>query len=290
MKCFYHNDMDGRCAGSIVNKYWLKAGKKLEDIYKTTKFIEVDYKDEIDVNSIETEENIIIVDFSFKPEVMEKVLKKTNRIIWIDHHKTADEYKYSQEIGGLRITKDKEFSGCELTWKYFYPDEEMPRSVKLIGDRDKWAWKMGEDTALFNLGLKLYPHQPWDKIWNELLSNSDKLYKIVMQGVTCVEFRDNFCKDYADSYGFETEFEGYKCFALGLYMFGSEAFGERFKKYDICLSFEFTGNNWIIGLYSEKVDVGVIAKKYGGGGHTGAAGFVCDTLPFKREIDNGNGK
>ena len=69
-------------------------------------------------------------------------------------------------------------------------------------------------------------------------------------------------------------------------MFGSEAFGEKFKQYPLCLSFVYMGNKWTVGLYSETIDVSVIAKKYGGGGHTGAAGFVCDTLPFKKEVDD----
>lgn len=28
------------------------------------------------------------------------------------------------------------------------------------------------------------------------------------------------------------------------------------------------------------IDVSVIAKAHGGGGHKGAAGFICDNLPF----------
>jgi oligoribonuclease NrnB/cAMP/cGMP phosphodiesterase (DHH superfamily) len=35
MKCFYHNDLDGRCAGSIVAKY--------ENNYNKEDFFEVDY-------------------------------------------------------------------------------------------------------------------------------------------------------------------------------------------------------------------------------------------------------
>jgi nanoRNase/pAp phosphatase (c-di-AMP/oligoRNAs hydrolase) len=35
-------------------------------------------------------------------------------------------------------------------------------------------------------------------------------------------------------------------------------------------------------MYTDKegVHVGNIAKKYGGGGHPGAAGFICKELPF----------
>ena len=69
-------------------------------------------------------------------------------------------------------------------------------------------------------------------------------------------------------------------------MFGSEAFGDRMKNYDICLSFAYLGDSWTVGLYSDDkgIDVGKIAVKYGGGGHKGAAGFVSNNLPFKRSL------
>ena len=270
-KIFYHNDADGHCAGAIVYQKYLEG-----------KYIEVDYKDEINVDEIMTDETIIIVDFSFKPEVMQKVLEKTKNIIWIDHHKTAKDYDYGIELKGLRNFEDKKFAGCELAWMHFNLEKKMPRAVELIGDRDKWAWKFGKETAEFNQGLQLYPHQPQDIIWGDLLQHDLLIKNICKKGKICLQYRDNFCKDYADSYGFETEFEGHKCYALGLYMFGSEGFGERFKQYDMCLSFEYTGKNWVIGLYSQKpeIDCGKIAQKYGGGGHKGAAGFVSNKLFF----------
>lgn len=289
MKIYFHNDLDGRCAGAIAyraTKVEKVKGAKVE-------LIELDYKDEIVVKEINPYEQVIIVDFSFKPEVMEKVLLLTKNIVWIDHHKTAFEYKYSEELRGIR---DSKFSGCELTWKYFYGKKEMPRAVELIGDRDKWAWKYGEVTANFNMGMKLYDHQPEDKIWNRLFGlgayfRLAEVSDIIEEGKICIKFRNQFCKDYCNSYGFETVFENYKCFALGIYMFGSEAFGNRMKKYDICLSYEYVGDSWIVGLYSDKVDVSKIAQKYGkkygtsGGGHKSAAGFVAPELPFKAKAN-----
>ncbi len=282
MRIYFHNDLDGRCAGAI-------AYRALRDRNKDAKIelIELDYKDEIKVKEIDLCEKIVVVDFSFKPEIMEKVLLLTKDIVWIDHHKTAFEYKYSEKLEGLR---DKNFSGCELAWKYFYGKKEMPRAVELIRDKDKWAWKYGEVTANFNMGMKVHDHQPKDKIWDGLFGlpayfGLAEVSDIIIEGKTCIKFRDQFCKDYCNSYGFETEFEKYKCFALGIYMFGSEAFGDRMKKYDICLSFEYVGDSWIVGLYSIKdIDVSKIAQKYGGGGHTKAAGFVCRELPFKKHI------
>lgn len=273
MRCYYHNDADGRCAGAIVYKYY----ETCKDDKYGYKYIEVDYATTIDTDQIQLNETIVIVDFSFKPEVMEEVLKVTRNIVWIDHHKTAFEYKYSQELNGIRNVN---YSGCELAWKYFFPKKPIPRGVELIGDRDKWAWRL-DATAKFNEGLKLHPHQPQDLIWDKILKDdSETLSLLCGTGETCLRYRNMICEDYCNKYGFELEFKGYKCFAAGIHMFGSETFGERFDKYDICISFEFNGKNWIISLYSKEIDVSEIAKKYGGGGHTKASGFTSKKLPF----------
>ena len=48
--------------------------------------------------------------------------------------------------------------------------------------------------------------------------------------------------------------------------------------YDGFACFWYKNGKWMWSLYNdnEEVDCSVIAKQYGGGGHKGAAGFVCD--------------
>ncbi|MDO8622611.1 MAG: DHH family phosphoesterase [archaeon] len=273
---YFHNDLDGRASAAIVYR---KFGN-------VVKFIECSYKDTIDLSIIKPQDKVIIVDFSFRPEIMEKVYSVTSDVIWIDHHKTALDYKYSKIPKGIR---DIKYSGCELTWKYYYPTEDMPTFIRLIGDMDMWRWKYN-DTMAFTTGLLLYDQTPNSKLWLSLFreyENDENSYfsELTQQGYYCVKFRENFCKEYLEQYGFETKFEGYTCFALGLAEFGSLAFGDKIKKYDILISFEFDGTNWTVGLYSEKenIDVGKLAQKYGGGGHKGAAGFTVKELPFRKD-------
>ena len=283
VKVFYHNDLDGQCSAAIINLVDREMGLKTRG---DLTFIEIDHSDRVPVETITEDENIYIVDFSFKPEVMKEVLKITSDVTWIDHHKTARDYDYGIQLKGIWNFEDKAMAGCELTWQYWFPDRTIPYAVRLIGDRDKWAWKCGADTANFTTGLMLYDTSPQSKVWDDLLKDSfaggkSLLGEVIQKGVITIEYRDNLCKDYIKNYGFETEFEGYKCYALNLQSFGSEAFGELFSKYDICIPFVFNGKDWIISLYSKTIDVGTIAKKYGGGGHTGASGFVWKGIPFK---------
>jgi oligoribonuclease NrnB/cAMP/cGMP phosphodiesterase (DHH superfamily) len=291
---FFHNDADGKCGAAIVRRYWF-GSDNLESAEKglydgDMKFIECDYKDDltdrIDMMSSFDGDSVVAVDFSFKPEVMDKIknIVGTDHIYWIDHHRTAFEYNYGFIPKGIR---NANLSGCELAWKFLNPHKAIPMGVILIGDYDIWTHRYGELTEHFYLGLQLYDLNPEGNVWDScVLSESsqgeENIKSLAEMGKTCKTFRDNFCKQYVKDFGFETTFEGYKCFAVGLYEFGSKVFGDLMDKYDLCLSFEFDGKTWEVGLYTNnpEINVGKIAQKYGGGGHPGAAGFPCKELPF----------
>jgi len=286
MKIIHHNDLDGRCAAAIVKKSLANQ----EDDGTGFTYIELDYKDEVPIDQVQPGEQIIIVDFSLKPPVMEKLLKVTDKILWIDHHKTAFEYEkvYSRTILGVR---SREAAACKLAWHWFFKDKPLPETVELLSDYDNWDWKHGQKTKLFQLGMQTMPNGPHADIWAKMFhsdyigtTGEDSMIRgIIERGEVVLGFREEFCETYAQSYGYKTTFEGYKCFVLPLYHFGLHAFGERINQYPLCISHVFDGNVWTVGLYSKKIDVSVIAKKHGGGGHVGAAGFPCKALPFTRQ-------
>jgi len=272
MICFHHNDADGRCAAAIVCKK-----------YPECRFVEMEYSKPVPFDIIDKDETIYIVDFSFKPDDMDKLLKITNDIVWIDHHKTIMDHPYNKpEIKGIRNTMH---SGCYYVWQYIYPDCSLPWCIVLISDYDTWTLAIKESTK-YRFGLDLYDHGPKSDFWKSILSTGSCAYdttsNIIHEGGIVLQFIHRFGQDYIRSYGFETVFEGYKCIAQGVYSFGSTFYGDLIDEYDICIAFEFNGDNWIVGLYSIKIDVSQIAKKHGGGGHKGAAGFVCKELPFRK--------
>lgn len=281
--CFHHNDPDGKCAAAIVNR--AISPDNIE-------FIEMKYSKEIPFDKIKANDEIIIVDFSFKPEQMELLFEISSDIIWIDHHKTILDHPWNNEdIRGIREVGK---SGALLTWEYFADEESsnifnkpIPLAVQLISDYDCWILK-DQRSKPFVFGLQTYDLSPTSYVWDELFKEKDMQVKnvfiprIIEKGFVCLAFIEALGFDYGTQYGFETKFEGYNCFAQGFYMFGSTAFGDRINQYDICISYEWLGDKWIIGLYSVKpeIDVSEIAKEWGGGGHKGAAGFVNNHLPF----------
>lgn len=254
-------------------------------------FIEMDYSKELDIESISLGEPIFIVDFSLKPAVMARLLERTNEVTWIDHHATAKDYPY-QHLAGLRDFTPKGKSGCELTWMYYHPNMDMPRAVALIGDYDSWRMKLAPLCLSFYEGLKLVDTSPTSAIWQDLIGvgNDMLVIDIAKQGSIAIQYRDNYCSELRNSFGYSCVLKGFEyldCYALNAYRFGSQAYGPLMKVYDVCIAYVNDGNKTTVSLYSEQphIDVGVIAKSFGGGGHKGAAGFVVDKasiLPFTR--------
>lgn len=288
MKIFHHNDLDGKCAAAIVLKK-----------YPDCKTRSIDYKDNPDfIDEVKPGEKVFIVDFSFKPHKMKELFGVTEprNIIWIDHHKTAKDYTYFYDnfpvsLNGLIDFSEPGLSGCELTWKFLYPSVALPSAVRLLGDYDTWRFDQGLRTKQFQEGMKLTGNSPNHPVWRSLLNNLDPgepniptVDEVVSQGYTAIIYRDFFCKNYRNSFGHEVEFENYTCYAMNLHMVGSLGFGPYIDSHKIVISYAHAEGKFTVSMYTkrEDVDVSIIAKKYGGGGHSKAAGFICSKLPWER--------
>lgn len=287
----HHNDLDGICAAAIVNKYYdgdaPASGPRIF-------FHETNYNRPIPIENMNPGDVVWIVDFSYPPEEMAKIADAIqidkghdviDQVIWIDHHKTAAAYGYSFSRG-LRDFTDKGLSGCELTWRYCFPDLDIPVAVSLIGDYDSWRLQL-PSSNVFHEGAKLELLNPLAPLWDELLKNNEVIVKVICGwGQTVTRYRDNYTSMIRKSYGYETSIDGHRAYAMNLYGFGSQQFGELFNQYPVVIAYVHDGQKFTVSLYSETVDVGQIAKALGGGGHKGAAGFVCQELPFFPTGDN----
>jgi oligoribonuclease NrnB/cAMP/cGMP phosphodiesterase (DHH superfamily) len=293
MKCFYHNDADGRCSG-----FWVHLSVGINDQYIDHSFIEMSYAKPFPMESIRKDEQIYIVDYSISPDEMRQLLKITKNVTWIDHHKTAiEKYKdFEYKIRGIRYDG---VAGCMLTYCYIYHmtqrgtgdikpfdpsmTKDAPRFTKLIADWDVWKFEYGDDTRHFITAFNAYDFWPSSRLWDGFLSSDDfTCSEFIKNGITMNAFRDGWARDYMNL-GFESEFEGVKCFAVNLGRCNSEYFKSLpVGKYDVLMPFVFDGNQYTVSLYSTTIDVSEIAKKHGGGGHKGASGFQCKELPFKK--------
>lgn len=295
MKCFYHADADGRCAGFWVH---LSAGLKDVDGSFKSDFIEINYGKPFPFNEIRQGEQVYIVDYSIEPAEMLLLLEITKDVTWIDHHKTAIE-KYADFPHEIRGVRYDGVAGCMLTYCYLHKMtdrgvgeikpfgmsmiEDAPYFTKLIADWDVWKFEYGDDTRQFITAFNAYDFNPASRLWDRFFAFPDEIAcgSLIQEGITMTAYRDGWAKEYCRTKGFETVIDGHRAFALNLGNCNSEYF-KSVSGHDILVPFCFDGDKWIVSLYSKTVDVSEIAKKHGGGGHKGASGFQCKELPFKK--------
>lgn len=314
MKCFHHNDLDGKASAFCVHAW---VGIEDIDIHNTDECMyKITYGMPFPFDIIQPNEQVWIVDYSIPPEEMEKLLSITKNVTWIDHHKTAiDKYKdFPHEIAGIRKIGE---AGCVLTYKYIHwwsargqkpvnldidasENFPIPRMIELIGDMDVWTWKYGDETKFFTTACYLHDTSPSSDFWWKCMDHEIKdvpntgnkqarikglefWNQLLKDGELIDTYKKNEDGSLNKSLGFECTFEGHKCWAVNRARCGSNRLGDRIHEYDIIMAFSFNGEYFTVTLYSEKVDVSVIAKKHGGGGHVGASGFPCNELPFKKD-------
>lgn len=286
MKCFYHEDLDGRMAMNIVAQY--------EENYNEEDYFEVDYVQPIPFDIIQPDELVYFVDYSFSLSTKDrlvKLLEITKNIVWIDHHESSirleKEYPEFKEIPGIR--ENGKISGAGLTWMYLHRDKDLsraPEEVRLTSDYDCWILS-NKKAMLFKLGMDSVPHtNVSDTIWiNFEYEPVLTMSRIIDAGLTVQKYITEQNKIYVNKYGFETTINGYKTLACNK-KDNSLLFGELIKEYDLVCPFVYDGTGYTYSLFTDKddIDCGKIAETFGGGGREQCAGFHTKELIFNTNI------
>ncbi len=263
--CLYHDDPDGRCAAAIVRRA----------LGPQAVLRAVNYGDELPWEELERAARVVIVDFSLPLAEMRRLLEQ-GELIWIDHHKTA--LQALAELHDVRGLRSLEQAGCVLTWHYFFPQQPIPAAVRYIGDRDVWRFAYAE-TGPFSEGLHQEDTDPAnDALWRPLLEDDGQLLtRLLERGAVLREARLRAIEREIARRGFEITFEGHRTLAIN--QRGTGEMGEHIRRlgYEIAYCyFEAPQNGRLVTfvtLYSDQLDVSEIARRFGGGGHPGAAGF-----------------
>ena len=290
IKVFYHKpDLDGHASGALV-KYLIENNlvKESHNIICDDEVIlkPADYADIFPIDELNSDDVVILVDFSLPYEDMIKLKSSVKRLIWIDHHKSSLDELEELNTEGYR---DVSTAACQIVLDYFAKPETTSKNWKIIewlGLYDSWKWEKhqdGLDILAFQYGMRLNHTDPFDNhyFWNVLFNailhdeetNKFFIANTTKAGRNIIKYQQQFDKDYIKHFGFETKLEGHSTFAMNKGRSSSQSFGDLIDKYDLCLTFTYNGSKYLMSIYSKKIDASVIAKKYGGGGHPGAAGF-----------------
>jgi len=286
--CLYHrSDLDGQCGGAIYRKA-MELRNAMFMLYG------IDYGDEIPWKLIDGSD-LTIIDWSFQPwEVFYEAIQRANTVRWIDHHRSAiiewQAHQDMPEVAKVETFLREDEAGCEIAWRVFFGDWPEPEAVNLLGRYD--VWEHSDFRVLpFQYGLRLYDMDPGHgkdrNRWAGLLeSNSDEWESYLHDGELLLKYQTQNDAASVTKTWFPLDFAGRRWQACNRLGKGSRFFDVVWEsqKFDGMLAFGWNGRKqqWQIGLYSDRqdIDCGAIAKEHGGGGHPGAAGFMCQKLPF----------
>lgn len=266
--CIYH----GNCADGFTSAWVVRRalGEDRVDFHAAT------YQDPPPMADIQGRE-IFMVDFSYRRPVLEQIRDAALSVTILDHHKTAE--AELKDLPGVHAVFDMERSGAGITWDYFNPGVDRPALLNHIEDRDLWRFALRR-TREIQASVFSYPYE--FKAW-DFLMNAD-LEALGLQG-EAIE-RKHF-KDVRELIGVVTRMmriDGHAVPIANLpYTLTSDA-GHIMAKgagTEDSPEYPFAGCYWdtpagrVYSLRSTNggLDVGEIAKKFGGGGHRHASGF-----------------
>ena len=258
-----------------------------------------------------TGKDVILVDFSYKYDVLSALAYKANSIIVLDHHKsaaedlarfepfhagieedtshddgsrllgwkTAHDMAYSQNGPAIACCFDMNRSGAMLTWDHYFPDQEPPQLLRHIEDRDLWLFRL-DGTREIQANLFSYPYD--FEVWDQLMAAD---VQTLRSDGAAIERKHH--KDVAELVAVTKRrlvIGGHDVPAASLpYTLTSDAGhlmaqGEPFAA---CYWDTPDGRSFSLRSTDEGLDVSEIAKQYGGGGHRNASGF---RVPFGHEL------
>ena len=214
-----------------------------------------------------------------------------DNLIWIDHHVSAINNSKQYNYDKIRGIRKIGYCGAELSWKWCYSNEDCPELIEYIGDFDTFR---NYGTQEFKIALQLfYGINSYDfyslkkaifYYCNNDLDYANRYFEIFLKaGMIVYNYKLNEYKEIGEKYSYvrkiwELDVLCMNTFDSGLCLQLPKIYNPN--KHDIILTYNYNGEKWCYGLYTERkdIDVSIIAKSYEGGGHKGAACFVMDKL------------
>ena len=260
--CIYHaNCLDGMAAAFAVKMYYG------DDVVLIPMSYGTPVLPEFDKNT-----RLILVDFSFKRDVMVELAPKVKEILVLDHHESA-ERELVELPSNVFVKFDMERSGCRLAWECFMLRHgPMPRIFEHIEDRDLWKFEL-EKTKEICAALFSYP---MDFVTWQHLIYGKKIEELILEGETLIRDRDKRIEAALDSGMVIREIASYEVPTINVSPdLVSEVGHKLCKGYPFAAMYYDTPDGRKVSLRSDEngINVAKIAEQFGGGGHEHAAGY-----------------
>lgn len=248
--------------------------------------------------------DVIIVDFSYKRPVLERMAETCRTMLVLDHHKTAasdlagidrpyvenmgwEAYLDSVHNAYHQLDRDPRApfavfdmgrSGAQIAWDFFHGTAgTRPLLVDYVADRDLWLWNLDRSREINAvIGSHDMTWAVWDDLAADLQADED-IHHIAKEGYAILRAHDKLVRSVIATSQRRMVIGGYDVpvcaapHALASDTAGMMAEGEPFAATYVDGP---NGRAFSLRSRADGLDVSEIAAAYGGGGHRGAAGFL----------------
>ena len=221
--------------------------------------------------------DVLLVDFSYKLPALEQIIAEAESVTILDHHKTAEaDIQPLLDAGRVHGEFDMARSGAAMAWDWCFPDEDRPRLIEYIQDRDLWQFNL-EGTR--EISAALFSYDQDFEVWKNILTvveDDEGQQFILSMGQTLRRKHNKDLEDALKATRRRMTICGYSVPVANLpYIFASDA-GNRMAEGELFAACYFDtpeGRKFSLRSKEGGMDVSEIAKRFGGGGHARAAGF-----------------
>lgn len=235
-----------------------------------------------------TGRDVLILDFSYPRATLIEMAEKSSRLRLFDHHLTAQKdiegFVATGHIaapGRFDVVFDMERSGAGITWDVLHGNAALgwhrPLLVDYVEDRDLWRFKLpGSKRINAYIGATARDSfATWDRLAEEVGNATDWVREMgaAIELEVC-----NFVREMSGQ-ARTLRVDGYDVPVVNTpYVHTSEVVGELAKTWPFAVGwFQRGDGRFQYSLRSRgELDVSDVARRFGGGGHAKAAGFVAD--------------
>ena len=288
----YHNaDPDGNFSGAIA----LKANPTAETIGYN---YEPEFQHIIEKSA---GKKVVMVDVSPKGwNDMHRLCEVAEKVVWIDHHASAlrqmEAAETPSKFSNFELVYEAEkWGAAKRCFEYFFPAKPLPKVVEMVAGYDAFRdygtekWRLEYFPFRFAVGNLKSPQAVLEAFE---LSISDDTASWLERGRAIAEYLDDDNQHVVNSPALchETvfKFQGkmFKVLAVNKGLFGDMFKSRNLADFDFVVGFYSQSAEWKISLRGagKEIDLGAIAKTFGGGGHKDAAGFSLKTFADLREV------